>query len=102
MEQQHKRRKKRSDLLGCICLDGEDCTRNCRLDEEEWIQPNGGPSIELVRIRHRTSKDPPVMDEPANIACTIVEHEESLRPGTEVVGVAAWSNGRMRIWFKKI
>jgi hypothetical protein len=91
MERPRKRPK--SDLLGCICLDGDykgDCRRNCRRDGEEWEEPVGC-DVELLRIRLRSAND----DDPSNIA---YERVLLIEDTHNVVGLAAQSNGRMRIW----
>jgi hypothetical protein len=84
------------DLLGCICLyDNEDeCFRNCRTNEHELYQPSDATLVEIMCEQGN--------DEPSNIACERLEDEENKRPDHEVVGIEAWSNGFLRIWFKRI
>jgi hypothetical protein len=81
------------DLLGCICLyDDYKCARNCRTnDHEPYAPPSGARLVEI--------KCEPSNNEPGNIACERVEDEENKRPDQEIVGVEAWSNGLLRIWF---
>jgi hypothetical protein len=97
-----KKRKQnpRPDLLGCICLDADcedpdadhGCRRNCRRENVDWDEPD---DAELVFI----SPQPPLMDEPSNIAYERVLLQEDQRPDKQVVALAAWSNGQIKIWF---
>ncbi len=96
----HISKRRKPDLLGCICLDADcedpeaedGCRRNCRRDDEEWDRPEDG---QLVAV----PSHPPLMDEPSNTAYERVLLEENQRPDQEVVALAAWSNGKMEIWF---
>ncbi len=89
------------DLLGCICLDADcedpeaedGCRRNCRREnDEDWDYP---ADAELVVI----PPHPPLMDEPSNTAYETVVREEDEHPNKQVVALAAWSNGKIKIWF---
>jgi ribonuclease HI len=85
-----------ADLLGCICLynaEGE-CFRNCRTDEHEPYDPSDATIVEIM-----CEQDD---NDPASIACERLEDEEDARPDNEIIGVEAWSNGLLRIWFERI
>ena len=84
-----------ADLLGCICLDGGCCERNCRTTEGAWEDwPDGRPTK-----RFRLDFDPQ-WDDISFAANEAVEREEDKRPLKTLVGVEAWSDGRVRLWFE--
>jgi hypothetical protein len=83
------------DLLGCICLLDDTCIRNCRTKENKAYKSD--PDSTLVEIICDDG-----MNEPSNLAWQRMEHEEDKRPNQEIVGVEAWSNLLLRLWFKRI
>jgi hypothetical protein len=74
-----------ADLLGCICL----------YDEHKEYHP----SDDIVPIEIIWEQG---YNEPSSIACERLENEENKRPDSEVIGIEAWSNGLLRIWFRRI
>jgi hypothetical protein len=73
----HKMNK--PDLLGCVCLYDDECTRNCRIEGEEFDVP---PNIKPIDIYCEQS-----MNDPASIACECVEDEENARPSYEIAAL---------------
>ncbi len=81
------------DLLGCICHYDRTCTRNCRTDENKPYTPASDATLVQIKCDEE-------MNDPSSTACQRIEQEENSRPDQEVVGVEAWSNGLLRIWFQ--
>ncbi len=81
-----------SDLLGCICLYGSECTRNCRLENEPFDRLAGARCIQL-------RFDPAeYMNDAASIACEKVDNFELQQPLLEIVALEAWSDGLVKMW----
>ena len=82
-------------LLGCICLYYDECIRNCRTNLYESYNPD--PDIQPIFIHCN-----PACNDMTSIICERVEDEEDQRMHQEIIGIEAWSNGRLRIWFTHI
>lgn len=82
---------RRGDLLGCICLIGAHCSRNCRIENEQFLVP---PAASMRTL----SFDPKGNNDLVNLAWERVEQEENEE---NIVALEAWSNGTIHIWTEK-
>jgi len=81
-----------SDLLGCICLYGAECERNCRCYETEWEDRPTGPPTMCLHF------DPNAMNDLSQEACHVVEQAEDENLHVDIIGVEAWTDGRILLW----
>lgn len=79
------------DLLGCICLVGGKCLRNCRIENMPFVVPEGAKL-------HTVNFNPKEISDGAHLAWKRVEEEEEERNIEEIVGLEAWSSGLICFW----
>ena len=83
-----------ADLLGCICLIGKVCERNC----VKTLQPN---KIDLSQTKHYRRQVPlldPLQPIDQAIFRYVDEHIDS--DHEDIVRLEAWSDGTLKVWVR--
>ena len=85
-----------ADLLGCICLIGKVCERNC----VKTLQQN------MVDLSHTTHyrRQVPLLDPLQPIDQAIFQYVEDHIDSDheEIVKLEAWSDGTLKVWVRSV